>query len=226
KVMSARGVERVFNLEVAGTNAYRVGRRGVLAHNQDGAGACSSEAPRTDVHHDIGYSDFPEGITPEQYEAQMALLTDESQAGRDELIVRLPEIVVKELVCADLDSCFVQIASMRFRVLSRSVRYYGEGLEPAVKHGLPYAPRVRARAVEDPVSHGFPYSFDDAVLATQPTVKSNGYKLYQLRGTMTGRVVTDPKTGVRSQTHKEGVFEIGVNKDGIIDHRFFRPDKK
>ncbi|EGA68245.1 hypothetical protein VISI1226_03980 [Vibrio sinaloensis DSM 21326] len=40
---------------------------------------------------------------------------------------------------------------------------------------------------------------------------------------MTGKVVTDPKTGVRTQQDKEGVFEIGVTKDGVIDHRFFRP---
>lgn len=32
--------------------------------------------------------------------------------------------------------------------------------------------------------------------------------MYQLNGTMNG---------------KDGVFEIGLSKDGIIDHRFFRP---
>ena len=31
---------------------------------------------------------------------------------------------------------------------------------------------------------------------------------------------------VRTQTYKQGVYEIGVNKDGVIDHRFFRPSKK
>jgi hypothetical protein len=80
----------------------------------------------------------------------------------------------------------------------------------AYKHGLKYDPRVRARAVEDPRSHNFPYSFDDAILGTKPTIKENGYKIFQLRGTMTG---------------KAGAFEIGVTRDGIIDHRFFRPDK-
>lgn len=95
---------------------------------------------------------------------------------------------------------------------------------PATKHGLSYAPRVRTRAVEDPKSHNFPYSFDDGILATKPILKKNGYRIYQKRGTMTGKVVTDPKTGVRTQQYKEGVFEIGVTKDGVIDHRFFRPD--
>jgi RHS repeat-associated protein len=95
---------------------------------------------------------------------------------------------------------------------------------PATAHGMPYHPRVRARAVQDPVSHNFPYSLDDAILATTPEIKDSGYKIYRLRGTMTGSVVTDSK-GNRTQKHKEGVFEIGVTKDGVIDHRFFRPDK-
>jgi hypothetical protein len=34
--------------------------------------------------------------------------------------------------------------------------------------------------------------------------------MYQLRGTMNG---------------KNGVYEIGLTKDGVIDHRFFRPTK-
>jgi hypothetical protein len=95
----------------------------------------------------------------------------------------------------------------------------------ATKHGLPYAPRVRERAVQDPTSHNFPYSYDDGILATKPIPKKNGYQIYQERGTMAGKVTTDPKTGVRTQHYKEGVFEIGVTKDGVIDHRFFRPDK-
>jgi hypothetical protein len=89
---------------------------------------------------------------------------------------------------------------------------------------LKYAPRVRARGVEDPKSHNFPYSFDKDILSTKPIPKKNGYNIYQKEGTMTGKVVTDPKTGVRTQQYKEGVFEIGVNKDGVIDHRFFRPN--
>lgn len=66
------------------------------------------------------------------------------------------------------------------------------------------------RAVQDPVSHNFPYSFDDEILSTNPLLKVNGYKIFQQQGTMNG---------------KNGVFEIGLTKDGIIDHRFFRPTK-
>ena len=29
-----------------------------------------------------------------------------------------------------------------------------------------------------------------------------------------------------SMNDKDGVFEIGVTEDGIINHRFFRPNKK
>ena len=80
----------------------------------------------------------------------------------------------------------------------------------AFKHSFKYADRVRMRAVQDPVSHNFPYSFDDAILSTNPILKNNGYKIFQQSGTMNG---------------KNGVFEIGLTKDGIIDHRFFRPIK-
>jgi RHS repeat-associated protein len=73
-----------------------------------------------------------------------------------------------------------------------------------------YAPRVRARGVEDPVSHNFPYSFDKHILQTPAISKNNGYNIYQLPGSMNG---------------KNGVFEIGVNNKNIIDHRFFRPTK-
>jgi len=72
-----------------------------------------------------------------------------------------------------------------------------------------YAPRVRARGVQDPVSHNFPYSFDDQILSTIPKTFSNGYQIFELRGSMNGKV---------------GFFEIGRRKGGIIDHRFFRPD--
>ena len=78
------------------------------------------------------------------------------------------------------------------------------------KHSFKYADRVRMRGVQDPVSHNFPYSFDDAILSTNPILKNNGYKMFQQSGTMNG---------------KNGVFEIGLTKDGIIDHRFFRPVK-
>ena len=75
------------------------------------------------------------------------------------------------------------------------------------KHEYKYAARVRARAIQDPVSHNFPYSFDDAILSTKPIVKRDGYKIYQMEGTMNGI---------------KGIYEIGITKDGIIDHRFFR----
>jgi hypothetical protein len=78
----------------------------------------------------------------------------------------------------------------------------------AFQHNFKYASRVRVRALEDPVSHNFPYSFDDAILATQPVLKNNGYKMFQLNGTM---------------NDKSGVFEIGLTIEGVIDHRFFRP---
>lgn len=71
-----------------------------------------------------------------------------------------------------------------------------------------YAPRVRARGVQDPISHNFPYSFDNAILSTKAISRVNGYSVYRLSGSMNGR---------------NGVYEIGVNKKGIIDHRFFRP---
>ena len=70
-----------------------------------------------------------------------------------------------------------------------------------------YADRVRERALEDPVSHNLPYSFDADILATTPIQKPNGYTMYQMPGSI----------GTTN-----GVFEIGVNKDGVIDHRFFR----
>jgi RHS repeat-associated protein len=74
-----------------------------------------------------------------------------------------------------------------------------------------YASRVRARGVQDPVSHNFPYSFDKSILSTKPIYKAGGYRIYQLEGTMN-------KT--------RGLFEIGVTRNGVIDHRFFRPFKK
>jgi len=96
--------------------------------------------------------------------------------------------------------------------------------DDAFTHGLKYDPRVRARGVQDPRSHNFPYSFDDGILATKPIPQKNGYNIFQQPGSMAGKVVTDPITGIRTQTYKDGVFEIGVTKDGVIDHRFFRPN--
>lgn len=81
---------------------------------------------------------------------------------------------------------------------------------PAFKHSYKYDARVRTRALQDPSSHNFPYTFDDAILATKPIPKANGYTMYQMPGAL----------GI-----KTGVFEIGLTKDGVIDHRFFRPTK-
>jgi hypothetical protein len=78
-----------------------------------------------------------------------------------------------------------------------------------VSSGLNYAGRVRGRGVQDPVSHNFPYSFDEGILATDPISKANGYNIFQKAGSMNG---------------KDGLFEMGVTKDGVIDHRFFRPN--
>lgn len=80
----------------------------------------------------------------------------------------------------------------------------------AFEHSFEYADRVRMRALEDPISHNFPYSFDDLILGTKGIEKSNGYQIFQLEGTMNGKV---------------GVYEIGLTKTGIIDHRFFRPTR-
>ena len=96
--------------------------------------------------------------------------------------------------------------------------------DDAFAHGLKYDPRVRARGVQDPSSHNFPYSFDDGILAAKPIPQKNGYNIFQQPGSIAGKVITDPKTGIRTQTYKDGVFEIGVTKDGVIDHRFFRPN--
>ncbi|WP_199855537.1 RHS repeat-associated core domain-containing protein, partial [Leptospira santarosai] len=74
-----------------------------------------------------------------------------------------------------------------------------------------YDPRVRARGVEDPKAHNFPYSFDKEILSTKAIPKENGYNIFQKSGTM---------------NNKKGSFEMGVTKEGIIDHRFFRPDKQ
>jgi hypothetical protein len=78
------------------------------------------------------------------------------------------------------------------------------------KHSYKYADRITKRAIQDPVSHNFPYSFDDVILSAKPIFKNNGYKIFQKQGTM---------------NNKNGIFEIGLTKDGIIDHRFFRPFK-
>ena len=81
-------------------------------------------------------------------------------------------------------------------------------LKKGYKHSFKYAKRVRKRALEDPTSHNFPYSFDDEILDMLPSLKNNGYKIFQKQGFMNG---------------KSGTFEIGLKQNGIIDHRFFRP---
>ena len=80
----------------------------------------------------------------------------------------------------------------------------------AYKHSFKYSDRVRMRATQDPSSHNFPYSFDDAILSNNPILKKNGYQIFQKLGSMNG---------------KNGIFEIGLTKENIIDHRFFRPNK-
>ena len=79
--------------------------------------------------------------------------------------------------------------------------------EKAFKHAFKYDPKVRARALEDPRAHNFPYSFDDVVLDSNPTVMKDGYKIYRSNGSMNGY---------------DGYFEIGMTKDGVIDHRVFK----
>jgi RHS repeat-associated protein len=82
--------------------------------------------------------------------------------------------------------------------------------DDAFTHGFRYADRVRTRSLQDPSSHNFPYTFDDGILAATPIPRANGYNIYQTPGSMGG---------------KQGVFEIGVTKDGVVDHRFFRPTR-
>ena len=87
----------------------------------------------------------------------------------------------------------------------------GRGLKKAYSHNYSYADRILERSRQDPSSHNFPYSFDDQVLRGTQIARPDGYTIYQERGTL-GK--------------KAGVFEIGVTEDGVIDHRFFKPDKK
>ncbi|MGF7232624.1 RHS repeat-associated core domain-containing protein [Arachidicoccus sp.] len=92
----------------------------------------------------------------------------------------------------------------------KTVKTVKSGVEKVIDETLRYAPRVRERALEDPSSHNFPYSFDKSILETDAVPQKNGYNIFRMEGNMNG---------------KDGVFEIGQNKDGIIDHRFFRPLK-
>ncbi|MBW8360993.1 MAG: RHS repeat-associated core domain-containing protein [Kaistella sp.] len=79
------------------------------------------------------------------------------------------------------------------------------------KSPVRYDKKVRERGLQDPVGHNFPYSFDEHVLDTTPIPKKNGYKMYQKEG---------------SVNNTDGVFEIGVKNDGVIDHRVFRSNKQ
>lgn len=103
------------------------------------------------------------------------------------------------------------LASWAGKLLGRVASVAARTGTDVFKHNYNYASRVRIRAVQDPVSHNFPYSFDDIILSTKPILKNNGYKIFQQQGTMNG---------------KNGIFEIGLTKNGVIDHRFFRPFNK
>jgi len=76
--------------------------------------------------------------------------------------------------------------------------------------GPQYHDRVRQRALEDPVGHNFPPSYDSEILATDPIPRPNNYTIFRKPGSLNGN---------------DGVFEIGVNKDGVINHRVFRSNK-
>lgn len=99
-------------------------------------------------------------------------------------------------------------SAYRYAVKNDINPWNGESTTDVYKHNYQYDSRVRMRGLEDPGSHNFPYSFDDAILSTTPILKNNGYKIFQLQGAMNG---------------KNGVFEIGVTNNNVINHRFFRP---
>jgi RHS repeat-associated protein len=82
----------------------------------------------------------------------------------------------------------------------------------AYKHKYTYSPRVRERGTQDPSAHNFPYSFDDVILSKKPyyTDPKTGYQKYSLEGYLNGN---------------KGRFEIGLDKNGVIDHRTFTETK-
>jgi RHS repeat-associated protein len=98
-----------------------------------------------------------------------------------------------------------------FRGSGKNTSETALGIKRPYKHKLKYDERVRKRATQDPSGHNFPYSFDDIILATKPELRPGGYKMYQVK-------VKEGK--------KVKVYEIGVTKDGVIDHRVFREIKK
>ena len=73
-----------------------------------------------------------------------------------------------------------------------------------------YDPKVWNKASTEATMHNFPYSFDQVILKSRPLIKSGGYQIYRLPGTV---------------NEYSGFFEIGVRKPNVIDHRFFRPSK-
>lgn len=78
-------------------------------------------------------------------------------------------------------------------------------------HKYMYMERVQNRAKEEAVFHDFPYSFDDVILSNvKPKIKHDAYQLYRMSGSINGM---------------DGFHEIGINKYGMINHRFFRPLK-
>lgn len=79
--------------------------------------------------------------------------------------------------------------------------------QKAYKQSYKYDDRVLKRSLEDPKSHNFPYSFDSHILSTKPIPQKNGYNYYRLDGKMNSN---------------KGVYEIGVTKDGTINHRVFK----
>jgi len=73
----------------------------------------------------------------------------------------------------------------------------------AAVSAIPYAQRIRQRAIESPGGHNFPYSFDEAILSTDPTTLNSGAQGYALRGYKNSTKV---------------VYNIIVD-DGVITHR-------
>ena len=87
----------------------------------------------------------------------------------------------------------------------------GRKTKNVYSHNHMYMERVQSRAEEEAVFHDFPYSFDDVILSNvKPRIKHDAYQLYRMKGSINGM---------------EGFYEIGINKNGMINHRFFKPLK-
>jgi hypothetical protein len=72
----------------------------------------------------------------------------------------------------------------------------------------------KCRDGKDPF-HCIPDEMVSKILKTKPEINlKDGFKKYILQGEMKGK----------TKVYK-GRYEIGVSKDGIIEHSFFRPDK-